>query len=58
MLGSATLTTRLSSTTMNRPIETIARVQARLRLVLVGVGGLIGEGEGAGVLLRSHSCIL
>jgi hypothetical protein len=31
MLGSATLTTRLSSTTMNSPIETIVRVQARLR---------------------------
>ena len=29
MLGSATLTTRLSSTTMNSPIETIASVHPR-----------------------------
>jgi hypothetical protein len=31
MLGSATFTTRLSSTTMNRPRETIPSVQARVR---------------------------
>jgi hypothetical protein len=43
MLGSATLTTRLSRTTMNRPIDTIAKVQAldREELDVDGMNGLL-----------------
>src|SRR5579884_1333597 len=36
MLGSATLTTRLSRTTMNRPTETMPRVHMRRRLAAGG----------------------
>jgi hypothetical protein len=45
MLGSATLTTRLSSTTMNSPIETITSVHPR-RL-------LAGSGSAATVWIAS-----